>query len=253
MAGQMELFSTIHDKYYESTTDAFAIAYREETSLNPLDQLLDADVERVFELAAGDGFASRWLKNRRPHIQISGTDISEKAANDYRAKTGSECFVADFTKPFDVEQKVDAVIVMGGIHHFVADLDTAFENIRRMLKPNGILIMAEPNADYFLQPLRSLWYRLDRKNFDHATEWALSHNDLLKRYADHFVCESISYKGSPGALLMMHNWALRIPQSFKPWYARPVMAIDRAWHRLPGRLPFNFFVAKWRMIQPPVA
>jgi hypothetical protein len=46
----------------------------------------------------------------------------------------------------------------------------------------------------------------------------------------------------------MHNWALRIPQSWKPWYAGPMMAFDRAWDHLPTKLPFNFFIAKWVML-----
>jgi hypothetical protein len=107
--------------------------------------------------------------------------------------------------------------------------------------------MVEPNADYFLQPIRALWYRLDRKNFEAATERALSHDAILKQFAPYFRCESVVYKGSPGALLILHNWALRIPQSWKSWYARPLMAFDRAWERLPTKLPFNFFLAKWVM------
>ena len=247
MSGQRELFEVIHDKYYEATTDCFATQYRIDHVLEPIDRLLDPGTKTVIELASGDGFTGSWLKQRRPGIRIVGTDISEKAARDYERKTGSTCYVADFTKPFDIHEKFDAAIASGGIHHFVADLDTAFANIRRLLRPGGALIMVEPNADYFLQPIRALWYRLDRKNFEAHTERALSHDAILKQFSQYFRCESVVYKGSPGALLILHNWALRIPQSWKRWYARPVMAFDRAWERLPTKLPFNFFLAKWVM------
>ena len=246
MSAQQELFAAIHDRYYEATTDPYASRYRIETILEPIERALDPGTRSVIELAAGDGFTSRWLKTRRPDLQIVGSDISEKAAKDYERTTGGTCHVADFTKPFDIGQHFDAAIVSGGIHHFVADLDMAFDNIARLLRPGGVLLMSEPNAEYVLQPLRDLWYRLDRKHFDHATERALTHDELLARFSDRFAAESVVYKGGPGALLILHNWALRIPQSFKPWYASPVMAIERAWERLPGRLPFNFFIAKWR-------
>ncbi|HEY1545846.1 MAG TPA: class I SAM-dependent methyltransferase [Xanthobacteraceae bacterium] len=245
MSGQRELFTAIHDKYYEATTDRFATEYKVDHILEPIDRLLDPNAKSVIELACGDGSTGRWLKRRRPGLQVVGTDISEKAAQDYERATGSRCYVADFTKPFDIGERFDAAIACGGIHHFVADLEAAFENIRRLLRPGGALIMSEPNADYFLQPLRALWYRLDRKNFEACTERALSHDEMLKQFSQHFRCESVVYKGGPGALLLLHNWALRIPQSWKPWYARPLMAAERAWERLPTKLPFNFFVAKW--------
>jgi len=245
MSGQRELFTAIHDKYYEATTDRFATQYKIDHILEPIDRLLDPGARSVVELACGDGSTGRWLKQRRPGLRIVGTDISEKAAQDYERATGSRCYVADFTKPFAIGERFDAAIACGGIHHFVADLETAFDNIRQLLRPGGSLIMSEPNADYILQPLRALWYRLDRKNFEACSERALSHDEMLKQFSKHFRCESIAYKGGPAALLLLHNWALRVPQSWKPWYARPLMALDRAWERLPTKLPFNFFVAKW--------
>jgi SAM-dependent methyltransferase len=245
MSGQRALFTAIHDKYYEATTDRFATQYKVDHILEPIDRLLDPGAKSVIELACGDGSTGRWLKQRRPDLQVVGTDISEKAAQDYERTTGGRCYVADFTKPFDIGERFDAAIACGGIHHFVVDLDAAFDNIRRLLRPGGSLIMSEPNADYFLQPLRALWYRLDRRNFEACSERALSHDAMLKQFSRHFRCESIAYKGGPGALLLLHNWALRVPQSWKPWYARPLMALDKAWERLPTKLPFNFFVAKW--------
>jgi SAM-dependent methyltransferase len=245
MSGQRELFTAIHDKYYEATTDRFATQYKIDHILEPIDRLLDPGAKSVIELACGDGSTGRWLKQRRLGLRIVGTDISEKAALAYERATGSRCYIADFTKPFDIGERFDAAIAVGGIHHFVADLEAAFENIRRLLRPGGSLIMSEPNADYFLQPLRTLWYRLDRKNFEAYSERALSHDEMLKQFSKHFRCESVAYKGGPGALLLLHNWALRVPQSWKPWYARPLMAVERAWERLPTKLPFNFFVAKW--------
>jgi SAM-dependent methyltransferase len=242
---QRELFESIHDKYYEATTDRFATEYKIEHILEPIDRLLDGSAQSVIELASGDGQMGRLLKQRRPGLRIVGTDISEKAARDYERASGSRCHVVDFTKPFHLDERFDAAVACGGIHHFVADLDVAFANIRDLLRPGGSLIMIEPNADYFLQPLRSLWYRLDRKNFEASTERALSHRALLERFSHDFRCESVVYKGGPAALLILHNWALRIPQSWKPFYARPLMAIDRAWQFLPTTYPFNFFVAKW--------
>ena len=245
MSAQRELFESIHDKYYEATTDRYATEYKIEHLLNPIDRLLDGNAKSIIELASGDGQMARLLKQRRPGLRMVGTDISAKAARDYERATGNSCHLVDFTKPIHLDEQFDAALACGAIHHFVADLDVAFANIRDLLRPGGSLIMVEPNADYILQPLRSLWYRLDRKNFEAATEWALSHDALLERFARDFRCDSVAYTGGPGAVFILHNWALRIPQSWKPFYARPLMAFDRAWKFLPTPYPFNSFVAKW--------
>lgn len=247
MSGQRELFDAIHEKYYEATTDRFATNYRVEQIYEAFDRLLDRNAQNVIELGAGDGFTGRWLSQRRPSLRMVGTDISPKAAENYERVTGNRCYVADFTKPFALDERFDAAIACGAIHHFVADLDVAFENIKGLLRPGGALIMSEPNADYFLQPLRSLWYRIDRKNFEAQTERALSHGAMLARFSPHFRCESVVYKGSPAGLLILHNWALRVPQAWKAWYAAPLSAFDKAWQWLPTKYPFSFFVAKWIM------
>ena len=51
---------------------------------------------------------------------------------------------------------------------------------------------------------------------------------MLARFSPYFRCDSVVYKGSPAVLLILHNWALRIPQSWKAWYAVPLTAVDKA-------------------------
>ena len=63
----------------------------------------------MIELACGKGEASGWLKGRNPDLEITGCDISELAAADYRSIHRRPCFVADLTIPFDHSEKYDAV------------------------------------------------------------------------------------------------------------------------------------------------
>jgi SAM-dependent methyltransferase len=83
-----------------------------------------------------------WLKMRRPTLDFTGCDISEKACVDYRRLNNADCILADLTKPTVFPKKFDAVIVGGGIHHLVTDLDTAMKNIADALKSGGSLIMS---------------------------------------------------------------------------------------------------------------
>lgn len=241
---QKEIFESIHEEYYATTADYYAQSYKEKHLYSRVEHLL-GDATTVMELASGKGETSGWLRGRNPSLLITGCDISEPAAKDYTALHGRPCFVADLTKPFEHREKYDAVIVMGGVHHLVEDLNTAFDNIANLLVPGGKLIMAEPNADYFLNPIRRLWYKIDKKNFDAATEEALSHSGLFAAHGQKFRKVAVSYLGGPAYFLLTMNMFLRLPNVSKRVSAPTLMAIERLFEKLPGRLPFAAFVACW--------
>lgn len=245
MSAQRELFERIHDKYYAATSDPIAEAYKGEFVMTPVLQMLGPNVRDVVELACGDGAGSLWLQQRRPELRMAGMDISDRAAESYRSRTGRPCERLDLTRPQALEARYDAAVVFGGIHHLVENLDAAFGNIAAMLRPGGVLIMSEPSADFVLEPVRKLWYRLDREYFSHETEWALSHHRLAGDYAHLFRPEEVRYAGGPGSYVLMHNWALRMPHGVKSVLAPFCTRFERAYARMPGRWPFSSFTAKW--------
>ncbi|MEO1729839.1 MAG: methyltransferase [Pseudomonadota bacterium] len=244
IARQKELFEAIHEKYAEATTDQYAEAYKEEFIYQPILSELE-DARSLMELASGVGTAAGWMAAHHPDLEISGCDISESACEEFRERHDRPCYVWDLTKPVEVEETYDAVLVMGGIHHLVADLPMAFENIAKMLNPGGKLIMSEPNADFILEPARQLWYKLDTENFDAENEHALSHPKLAESYAKGLTPTSVRYIGGPAYFLLLQNWVLRVPNGTKKYLAPVLMGLERGWHKLPGRLPFSTFVAVW--------
>ena len=243
-ATQKALFEAIHDEYYEATTDKYAQAYKDEFGFDWMFEQL-GDAQSLIELASGVGTGAAAMKERRPSLAIEGCDISESAARDFTAIHGTPCHVWDLTKPIEPCRTYDAVLVLGGIHHLVADLPTAFSNIRNLLNPYGVLIMGEPNADYFLEGARQLWYRLDKSHFDPSNEHALSHDRLHAEFGEGFSVRAVRYVGGPAYFLLLQNWVLRIPTRTKKWVAPALMAIERGYNLLPGRLPFASFMAAW--------
>ncbi len=244
LESQKQLFEAIHEKYAEATTDEFAEGYKEEFIYRPILEML-GEAKTLMELASGIGSAAGWMRDHKPGLEISGCDISQSAADDFTKLHNRPCYVWDLTVPLDVEQSYDALLVMGGIHHLVADLDVAFENIAKLLNPGGKLIMSEPNADFMLEPLRKLWYKLDTSHFDADNEHALSHQKLVNDHAHGMKPVDLRYIGGPAYFLLLQNWVLRVPNGAKPLIAKPLMAMERLYHKLPGRMPFSTFVACW--------
>lgn len=241
---QKAIFEDIHDRYYSSTSDKYAMAYKERYIYPSVVEYF-GERRSLIELACGRGEASAYLKQVKPSLEVTGCDISEAAARDFTLIHDRPCFVSDLTKPFEHQTQYEAVVVMGGIHHMVADLDTAFANIRKLLIPGGRLIMAEPNADFVMNPLRRMWYRIDKSNFDASTERALSHEQLWANHGKGFEFIGTRYFGGPAYFLLMLNMFLRVPDATKPFTAPLLMGIERVYDMLPGRLPFSSFVACW--------
>ena len=242
--GQKALYESIHDEYYANLHDDIAEAYLDEFINRPMLELIPQTARNVLEIACGNGSLSAYMKERRPNLQFTGCDISAKACADYERRFGA-VVQADLTTAVAFRSQFDAVIVGGGVHHLVTNLDTAMANIAQALIQGGAFIMSEPNADYILEPLRRLWYVLDRKHFEARSEHALSHDKLARQYADLFTPQHLHFAGGPSVYILLHNLFLHLPRTAKHRLARPAMRLERVYAQIPTRYAFNFFIARW--------
>jgi SAM-dependent methyltransferase len=144
----------------------------------------------------------------------------------------------------DLGMRADAAIIVGGLHHCVADLPKTFRSISHLVKPGGLLLMFEPNRQYLLEGARRLWYRAD-KYFDAGTEAALNHDDIARIAAPWFVPESCRFMGGPAYFLIFNSLLFRIPVKAKRFLASPLFALESMYNLLPGRRPYPYFVARW--------
>ena len=245
---QAQHYDRILSDYDRHYYDAQSTAYRERFIIGPLVEGLDLNGLEVADLACGSGETSLSLRRRFPAIRTTGFDISPRACETYQAKVERPCQVLDLTQPQDgLEPRFDAAIVMGGLHHCVADLDRTFSNIAALLKPAAPLMFFEPNRDYFLQFARDLWYRVDGY-FDAATEDGLAHGDLLRRAGAAFTPERVRYFGGPAFFLIYNSLVFRIPHGLKRAIAPPLMAMEAGFNALPGKQLFSSFTARWRRL-----
>lgn len=98
------------------------------------------DVESVVDLAGGTGRIARTLSDV---YDVTVVDLSRPMlakAHDY----GLQCVQGDATRlpmPADV---VDAVVIVDAYHHF-PDPDAVLDDVQRVLRPGGVVVVREFN------------------------------------------------------------------------------------------------------------
>lgn len=225
--------------------DAWSMRYRDAFIYAPMWRGLDLDGKRVAELASGAGHNSLALRRAFPRVHTEGFDISPTAVARYRETTGQPAHEVDLTVAVPDVEPFDAAMIIGGLHHCVADLPRTLENIAGLLKPGGILMFNEPNRRFFLEAVRRLWYRLD-KTFDADSEAALDHDALCALGRPWFEPIDVTYFGGPACFAVLNSMILRVPLGLKPVISPPLMAVERVWNRIPSKRAHNLFVGRWR-------
>lgn len=238
-------YHEIHDAYEAHYFDRTSMQYRREFFYDPMFSGIDLNGLLVADLAAGAGHNSMDLKKRYPKAATLGFDISKKACESYKQLVGAPAFELDLTLGKAVDHKVDAAIIIGGLHHCVSDLKDTLRTVASMVKPGGYFFICEPNERCFLENIRNLWYRKD-KYFEATTEHSLDHDRLFAMATEWFEFDTCRYMGGPAYFLIYNSLVLRVPAWIKPLIWPPLAIMERIYNLLPGSSPFPYFVARWR-------
>ena len=244
---QKRLYEKIHEEYESHYYDVDSMTYRERFMYGDLFRNLDLNDCDVAEIASGSGHNTLAILERFPKARVTGYDISEKACIDYRTKTSCDAFQIDLTKEYSGKKNFyDFVVVIGGLHHLVSDLPTTLKNIHSMLKHNGWFLMVEPSKKFFLQGLRDIWYKIDKRYFDPNTEGALDHDELLKLADGMFTVHDVYYRGGPAHMLIYNSMVFRMPKKLKHTIAPTLFSIEKFYNRLHDKRWFSLFYARWQ-------
>lgn len=249
---QKSHYTEIHDAYEKHYYDTSSMKYRSRFIYDWLFDKLDLNHGRIADLACGSGHNSLAAMERFRGVRTVGFDISEPACESYRRITGNPAHAIDLTRPGDFSEQFDAALVVGGLHHCVADLPQTLRNIASMLKPGGYLLMMEPSADFVLNVVRDKWYASD-KYFDAQTEQALSHNELLKQASPFFQDEAVRYFGGLAYFLILNSLIMRVPLGIKPILWPVVKPVEIAFSNIPIHGLYPCFLARWKRTAAPVS
>lgn len=157
-------FESLHQKllelhYEAASVDSYDDKYHHGAAYQVMDQKL-VDIIRqslarsnvvnpqVLDLGCGPGSLVRRLQ-QIPGIRLTGVDLSPEMIRYARERYPEVTFQVGDTESLGfADGTFDAVLCSGMLHH-LPSLALALPEIRRVLKPGGILIAREPNEDNF--------------------------------------------------------------------------------------------------------
>lgn len=168
-------------RYHEARVELGATAEYHRLLNRELMAFLPEDPESVvLDDMCGSGIILGDLKEK--YRTVVGLDFSS-AMLSFARDASPEVLVGDAHRlPFG-EGSFDAIVSRGGFHE-VADLDRAFREAGRVLKPGGVLLIFEP-YDEFLIPrwVRKLVYQRSEA-FDPESERGLRSDELARLAAE---------------------------------------------------------------------
>lgn len=124
---------------------AWWMAGANEPGLNPTERLIFdhiASAERVLDIGAGDLRVKHRLLRAGFRGRYESTDVSAEANHDYAAVADAPSIT------------FDAVLLLEVVEHVTLDdFDRFMDEVLRVLRPGGKLVVSTPNADF----IQSIW------------------------------------------------------------------------------------------------
>lgn len=110
--------------------------------------------KRVLDIGCYDGYITEKIKNQ--NNEVVGIDISKEGVR-LCVERGINCIEYDIEKSFPFNDKSFDVVFGGEIIEHIFDTDAMIQEIRRVLKPNGFLILTTPNIAALTKRIRLLF------------------------------------------------------------------------------------------------
>ena len=243
---QKELWEGIYDEYKNHYFDYWSEKFKQKFIFDKIFSKYNFSQKSVCELCCGSGENSKKILQKYNDIELVGFDLSIKAVNDFKSLLGKIAYEQDIQSPItNFDNSFDVIFVLGGIHHCTKNLNGVFENISRMLRPDGVFIMHEPNSKFFLEPIRKIWYKSDGL-FDHESEHALNHEELIKFAGIYgFEQTSLEYTGGPGFFFILQSMILRVPKKIKNLLSPFFFLLESIWDKQNSPYLNNTFISIW--------
>lgn len=136
--------TTDYYEYWNKTRDKTPVVLdREKVSLNFISKIIKPK-SSVLDVGCGYGRFMEFLQRKFPETSIKGIDFSNSEVLDAKRK-GLDVKQGDFEKGIDFPEKKFDIVYAGEIIEHLYNPDFFLEEINRILKDNGFLVLSTPN------------------------------------------------------------------------------------------------------------
>lgn len=234
---QQQYYNQIAAEYNLYYHNPYALQYRHEIYGRVLNNLHLAG-GAVLDAMCGGGQNSAYFIGM--DVKLYGFDISYRQCQHYQRQyphygvfCGSIFSTGFASEAFDL-------IVLDSLHHTHPQINLAFTELLRILKPGGHILLWEPNAQSLVDKLRMLWYRMDKRYFQ-ANEKAINLDDLVADFGNVTVINR-EVGGHIAYWLVFSSMILRIPIRLLPYYAPHMLRLEHGLDKLGLNQVFSSWV-----------
>lgn len=144
----MKTTSSIYEntKVFGSTDKYDDAEHRVQTMLEIIEGVKLPKKSRVLDVGCGTGHLTSLIKDLHPHSEVCGTDVSRTAIALGKKKYPQvELHVSDSEKELPFADNSFDLIVSGEHIAHIYNTDLYISELKRVLKPRGVLILTTPN------------------------------------------------------------------------------------------------------------
>jgi len=181
----------------------------------------------------------------RHNAIVTGIDISEECCKIYKSNFPNCKIICGSIIKTNFPDSYFDLVTTNSLHHLYPNLERGIDEISRILKPGGYLVMVEPNGKGFLNFLRRIWYKFDKKYFE-ENEKALDYEGIVSRYKTKFDIIKTNYGGNLGYLFINEAGILRIPSSLVKYYTPLLLPIEKFINQFQGKYSSILVSGLWR-------
>jgi SAM-dependent methyltransferase len=174
-------------------------------NMEVMEDYLTLDGAVVLDIGSGDGSLARALTRRGAHVTGIECGAAQLAKARAAETVGDETYVEGVGQslPFD-DASFDVAVFFNSLHHIPhADMAGALTEAKRVLKPGGVLYVAEPVAE---GPVHDVWALIDDETEVRALAYEAMKNaqqDGLRETAEVSYVRPEVYDGPEAALEML--------------------------------------------------